>query len=175
MRMPTQVYQGVDRPIPDKLQPIPEWPRDHGGNRWKPGNGLWTSTWASAFECGWPAYTRTEDYYVIDDGWLLEPVEANVYVVDGFEAASELERKYALEIDARPPIDLMIDWHRFAQDWDAVHCPVPWLLRWDTGERLRSSLTWYGWDCESTWWARWMFDGEATHVDLEVAAAEAAG
>jgi hypothetical protein len=167
-RLPVQVFQHVTPPEPGLVEaPLRDHPDKHP---FKPNGGLWTSTWETAFITGWPSWTREEDFLVRDTGWLLHPAQARVISIGGLDDALEFEREYGYVptwwTKEDPLHMILLDWVKVAQDADAVRLTSPYHPGLRFGYQLRSAINWYGWDCESTWWARWCFEGDPEPVDL---------
>lgn len=174
MRLPTQLFAGL-KPRPEKLV-------DGGGPQqhhpWKPAGGIWTSTYRDGTS-GWVEWCRDESFNVDRVSrrrqWLLDPLDVRVRQVDSGEAVKTLFDEYG--VDYREAIlggeklpELVptfapephfnywtLDWVRFAEDYDALWLADPWLTVDGLPLRL-ASMMFYGFDCESTWWARWSFE-----------------
>jgi hypothetical protein len=166
VRLPTQIFIG-NRPVEDKFVAV----RNYGtpdapiAGVYKPSGGIWTSTWETAFEIGWPWWCLAEDFHEIVEGWLLEPRPCRVLTIDDFETALAFMRQYGTTIKGLS-MTVHPEWEKVAVDYDAVRVTNPYSpgLRFGAAEEL--GLLFYGWDCESTVWLRWCFEGEATYVDL---------
>ena len=129
----------------------------------KPGGGLWTSTHATSADEGWEGWCRTEmPHWLSETGYLLTPKpDANVITVDRDTVAGFVARygrpRYP---DLRGPLahDLDIDWEKIVTDgYDGVRVTDPF----HPDIRYGTVLAFYAWDCESTWWARWVFEETA--------------
>lgn len=185
--LPLQLHTGK-RPLKYRF----EKPRNYGvearGGYMKPVGGLWTSTWETAFEDGWPSWLLSEDWRTdqLREAWLLEPVECRVIELAGFDMVHEFMKRYATELYQFPHPHLQYPsiyegtvygtaqqafntpsaacpvWENVAKDADAVRLLTPWAM----DVRLGPYLAFYGWDCESTIWLRWKFRGPARRVDL---------
>lgn len=144
-------------------------PLERGVLRMKPVGGLWTSTFDERYGSGWVQWCLAEEFGrsrgdPVFPIWTLDPnPEARVYEVDSYADLEALHERYG---DFAPPprsrlpiFDLShfgvpwLDWHRIAEDFDAVHLTEEG--QWAT--RLTAPLNLYGWDCESTLWLRWAF------------------
>lgn len=135
----------------------------------KPPGALWTSTYETAWEEGWPWWLESEGYDypwsvrpMPDDGqigWLLHPRECDVWQIDTAAEASEFLDEFAKnpypEVTGIGAFDKIPDWEAvIASGIDAVRLTCPY----DFEVRLGMGLTFYGWDCESTAWLSWQFD-----------------
>lgn len=160
-----QVHVG-DRPRPRAVRP-PQNSDGHAMN--KPLGGLWTSSLDHATGgCDWVRFCR-EGYRDARafHGWLLSPAPtARLAVVDSHADLCALHARYGLLAAPAGPWDGGLDWERLAADYDGLHLTARGQreTRWPFG----SPITLYGWDAESTWWARWMFVGEPVAWHYEV-------
>lgn len=188
VKLPTQIY--IPSPARGGRAFAPTEKRIHppgvkGGGFGKPGGGLWTSTFETHAETGWFNWCVSEQpNWLHRFGYLLEPVECRVIQIATKKDHDEFHDRYArphpYERDIaewKKPLgetgsgilSCMIDWEAVAGDADAVRLVNPWEMRWG-GElegRWSHTITFYGWDCESTWWSRWLFQGKAKRVPLE--------
>lgn len=171
MELPTQLFTGL-KPRPARLDP----PTRSSHHPWKPGGGIWTSTYRDG-SSGWIEWCRDEGFRLDRVSrrrrWLLDPIDCRVYAVDSGDAVTTLFDEYGVDYwqaisgKARPPevphFDptphfnyWTIDWARFVDDYDALWLASPWIDVGGIPLRL-ASMMFYGFDCESTWWARWSF------------------
>jgi len=175
MRLPTQMFTGL-MPRPAKLEPLRE-----NSHPWKPGGGLWTSSFHEGTS-GWVEWCRGERFRTErvrrPRQWLLDPLDVRVFAVASADDVERVFDEYGVDYrerlglprldDGGPFSDVFprwhywtLDWERFVADWDALWLASPWI---PIGEEplampLRmESVMFYGWDCESTWWARWSFE-----------------
>lgn len=188
--LPTQLHTGK-RPLKNRF----ENPQNYGGKErrsgfMKPPGGLWTSTWETAFDVGWPSWCLGEDFRTeqFEEAWLLEPVECRVIELAGFDQCHEFMKRYAKELHSWPKTDAwesMLEhdpdsvyrraheafntpsmacpvWTEVAKDADCVRLLTPYAF----DVRLGPYLFFNTWDCESTIWLRWRFKGAARRVDL---------
>ena len=189
--LPVQLKTGI-RPVKSKFEEARNY--GHEGRRsgfMKPVGGMWTSTYETAFEDGWPAWCIGEDFRLDDlkKAYLLEPVECNVIELAGFDECHEFMVRYGKQLYSMPGPEKDLRLERFA-DPDGVYarahehfdtpsavCPtweevmedadcVRLLTPRDWNVRLGPYLHFNGWDCESTVWLRWKFAGAARKVDL---------
>jgi len=124
----------------------------------KPENGLWTSTWLGEPKVsGWVEWCRSESFSIGGhQTWLLTPKpEARIAVVREMQDLKTLLNRYPLQRGKSEDHFMQyLDFERMAQDFDGMHLTEAG--QWET-RLTQPSL--YGWDCESTCWFRWMFDG----------------
>ena len=168
VRLPTQIYvprpSRAGPPTRDALEPITHF--DH----WKPAGGLWTSTYATAWQDGWPGWCHYEQPDWLDTtGYLLEPVEALVLNLDTVDRALGALDLYGRPIIDRPSFGIRdrlrsFDWLRLVDECSAVRCSG---IVQSSELRFGDSLVWNSWDCESTVWFRWAFEGEPVPVVLD--------
>jgi hypothetical protein len=146
---------------------------------------MWTSTyvdgtsgWEEAAAEMFPARRRPR--------WLLTPAEARVWVLQEGDDVRRLFQEYGkplmpgweppawtapdwlpeaeaadlgAELERRRAVEfLTLRWERFAAEWDALWLLSPDLDMGDGWPLRLASMLFYGWDCESTWWARWRFE-----------------
>jgi hypothetical protein len=160
MRLPQQMFVG-SRPLPGLLNP----PKSSRYRHWKPAGGIWTST-ASDGTSGWIEWCEGEDFrtWTLSQRWLLDPVDARVFAILDADDVDRLFANYGRPIYDDPVLSsplfdfLTVDWEAFVVDWDALWLSSPWIDCGGMPLRM-ASMMFYGWDCESTWWARWKFDG----------------
>lgn len=122
----------------------------------KPNGGLWTST-LNGDSSDWIRWCEDNEFRVPGKwrGWTLKPVDhARIYRVDSVSSATWLFSQYAT--DLRVPFWLL-DFEAVAWEWDAIHLTV----KGEIVTRMMQPITFYGWDCESTLWFRWMFTSVA--------------
>lgn len=171
MKLGTQVFVSHTKPEAHLIEPV------KNELFWKPrGGGLWTSTLDEAGG-DWVRWLTGEGYTLDMDHWggalwLLEPAEANVYVVHDPQSLRALHARFPQEIPwkgegpGRELIDLFCDWEAIAREYDAVHVPDPWAHRWSAD--MAASMFFSICDAESTCWFRWCFEGEPQLLDLSV-------
>ena len=188
--LPTQLHTGK-RPTKAGFEPALNY--NSGARRsgyMKPVGGLWTTTWETAFDEGWPAWVLAENFHVeqLNQAWLLEPVECNVVELAGFDQCHEFMVRYAKQLFSLPDSglrDLIISsdpdgvyarahehfdtpsmaapiWEEVKKEADCVRLLTPYAFN----VRLGPYLFFNTWDCESTIWLRWCFRGAARRVDL---------
>lgn len=143
----------------------------------KPAGGLWTSSYHCMYDDGWIRFVQ-EDYTAhpgYAGAWLLHPKPCRVWVMDGMEShdvfhdqfgvITPMEKKIAERvyhqygIGDRIPVR-SIDWQMVMQVCDAVWLTAPWTVR------MTREGTFYGWDCESTLWFKWLFDERVDRVTI---------
>jgi hypothetical protein len=186
--LPTQLHTGK-RPLKYRFEPAENYGEGKRTGFHKPYGGLWTSTFETAFESGWPSWCLGEDFAVeqFQEAWLLEPRECRVIQIAGFPMVHEFMRRYAVDlwpeitekmrsesgpryygiegyedVDFSSGAGMCPAWERVAEDADAVRLLTPYAM----DVRLGPYMSFYGWDCESVVWLRWCFDGRARRVDL---------
>jgi len=187
LKLPTQIYipspsRGGRAFAPTEKRIHP--PSAKGGGYVKPGGGLWTSTFETHGEQGWFNWCSSEQpNWLHRFGYLLEPVECRVFEIatkkdhDKFHdryarplPSPDFEREWKMPMgrDGLGILSCVIDWEAVLADADAVRLVNPWEMRWggEEGGRWAHTITFYGWDCESTWWSRWLFDGKAKRISL---------
>lgn len=148
MKLGPQLFGGT-KPDKQKMHAIGNW------THWKPYGGLWTSSYHEG-SSGWVEWAQGENFKSYRHAWLLRPVEARIFELDGRNALTELIQRYSLRDSfMREP---MVDWQALARDYDALWLP-------DTHLRMESMLV-YSFDCESTIWFRWCFQGKPERVEL---------
>jgi hypothetical protein len=157
----------------------------------KPVGGMWTSTYDTAFEEGWPAWCIGENFHLehLNEAYLLEPVECRVIELAGFDQCHAFMARYGRQLHSLPssadrwfmepgadpervyarayehfdtPSMACPVWEDVMADADCVRLLTPYAMN----VRLGPYLCFNGWDCESTVWLRWKFEGQATKVDL---------
>lgn len=187
VKLPTQLHTGK-RPLKGRFQqPLNygKWPSGFH----KPVGGMWTSTYETAFDVGWPSWVLDEEFHVeqLEQAWLLEPRKARVIELLDFPMCHEFMRRYAHDysgaaacmrerfgaswlwsLEGYEDVDfggaslMCPEWERVAEDADAVRLLTPYGM----DIRFGPYLTFNGWDCESTIWLDWCFAGPARRVDL---------
>jgi hypothetical protein len=127
----------------------------------KPGGGLWTSTLDTSATDGWEWWCAMEmPHWLGDRGFVLRPTEARVLTVDGQRAVDWFVDRFCDVEDIDLPAGfgsfahLFPNWARLAEEVDALRVTAPY----SPAVRFGKVLAFYGWDCEATWWARWMFE-----------------
>jgi hypothetical protein len=129
----------------------------------KPTGGLWTSTYLGAADgSDWVRWCRDEGGFgnVEKANWwlLTADPEAHVLVIDSYADLARATAAYPLIWDRADPFYAerpKLDYEAIARDFDGVHLTDRG--QWRT--RLTHPLDLYGWDCESTLWLRWSFEG----------------
>lgn len=185
--LPTQLRCGSE-PKKELFREVGNYGESERTGFMKPVGGLWTSTWDTAFEDGWPQWCIGEEFNLdhLSEAWLLEPVECNVIELFGFDQCHDFMVRYAKELYQLPKTELRhwdsdpynayarayehFDtpsmacpvWTEVVKDADCVRLLTPYAM----DVRLGPYLCFNGWDCESTIWLRWRFSGAAKHVDL---------
>lgn len=171
-KMPRQAFCGT-RPSKAKFE-MPEFVEP--GEYRKPRRGLWTSTAETMYDDGWLNWCRGEHFADYDHAWLIQPAECRVITIDGpetcdrfharYNVITERERAQARQYGFRASGG--IDWELVCADCDAVRLLNPY----HPDIRFGNPSTFYTWDCESTFWFRWMFTGKPERLplvaDLEV-------
>jgi hypothetical protein len=121
----------------------------------KPQGGLWTSTKDENIVSGWYEWAHSEGMLPTEaTTWELTPERDAVLIeVDSLgDLTALLERYSEGERWGRMP---RIDFEAMVQDgFDGMHLT-------DSGQwaTRMSDPSLYGWDCESTVWFRWAFEG----------------
>lgn len=186
-KLPLQLKTGI-KPVKSKFKDA----RNHGhagqpSGFMKPVHGMWTTTYETALEEGWPAWCLAEDFRTADlrKAYILEPTECNVIELAGFDQCHDFMVRYAKELytlSKLPKLEGMDPegayaraheyfdspslacpvWEEVAKDADCVRLLTPYAHN----VRLGPYLFFNGWDCESTVWLRWKFEGTAKKVDL---------
>lgn len=131
----------------------------------KPSGGLWTSTYDTSAELGWEWWCLTEmPHWLTDTGYLLTPcADANILTIHGEDDARLFGEKYGDE--DKKEFCISIDWGAVASDCDGLRITNPY----SPGVRFGPVMAFYGWDCESTWWTRWVFEtDEGRPVPVEI-------
>lgn len=141
----------------------------------KPMGGLWASTYVPDEGSAWTRWCEGEHWGCPPEaeglwrGWLLRPrPQARVLVVDTLADLQALCARYPA-----PPLQLAptgifaeipgLDFNALSKDADALH------LTEDGEWRTRFTVpTLYGWDCESTVFFHWCFEGDAEAVTFPV-------
>lgn len=99
----------------------------------------------------------------------MSPRPVRVWEIANRDDVEEFHDRYATK-DNRFHSIVYVDWVRVCQEVDAVHLHTAWVgkthLHEHPSRKWGMSLTFTGWDCESTWWARWKFKGRARRVAL---------
>lgn len=162
-QLPTQLFCSPHRPTRDGFRPVV-------GSRFngKPDGGFWTSTWETAWDEGWPGWCAREQYGYTERGWLLDPLPCRVYTVTDEMTATVLCERYCIPTFPDSPYPSWhLDWEQIAQEWDAIRLTAPYnpALRFASPDS-KISMNFYGWDCESTVWLRWMFEAEPIFADM---------
>lgn len=169
MKLDTQVCVLDSKPMPAKINAVGD------DLFWKPRGGLWTSTLDD--EGGdWVRWLKGENYSLDDprwggDLWVLEPTEANIFVIghpDGYnELADRFPHPLAKErFKELKSFERMVYWPDVAKHFDAIHVPTPWAHRWlIEDEYYGAGLFFNTCDAESTCWFRWCFEGEPKLLD----------
>lgn len=188
VKLPTQIF--IPSPARGGRPFAPSEKRIHppsvkGGGFGKPGGGLWTSTFETHGETGWFNWCSYEQpNWLHRFGYLLEPVECRVFQIATKEDHDEFHDRYARPLpspdferewkmpmgrDGLGILSCLIDWEAALEDVDAVRLLRPWRmgLTSEGGGRWAHTITFYGWDCESTWWSRWLFEGKPKKIALE--------
>lgn len=163
MLLPTQVFISTEKPEKDKLQPI------KNDYFWKPrAGGLWTSSLVDD-RSDWMVWLE-EQGYTLDmerwggDVWLLEPADANVFVVSSPDEYMELATNYPLSLPFSLKasrlriLDNLVDWEAVSRDFEAIHVPDPRAFRF--GLNSSAAMFFDTCDAESTCWFKWCFQGE---------------
>lgn len=155
-------------------------PSNRRGFGVKPRGGMWTSS--EDDKENWPNWCHGEgmaSFVNRIQPWALTPDPgAKVYQIDTYEDLRALWTIYPLRDDPtltrlntsvynRPEAGAYrhekkwIDWAKVAESYDAVHLTAAgqWATRMPGFDNpsAEHGLDLYGWDCESTWWARWKF------------------
>lgn len=161
MLLPTQVFISTEKPEKGKLRPI------QNDYFWKPrAGGLWTSSLVDD-RSDWMVWLE-EQGYTLDmerwggDVWLLEPVDANVFVISSPTEFLELADQYPLPVSefgsGLRVFEHLVDWEAVARDFDAIHVPDPRRHRFS--DPHSAGLFFDTCDAESTCWFKWCFQGE---------------
>lgn len=184
-KLPVQLWLGKGPPVEEKFEPALNYGASRKGGYMKPVGGMWTSTWETAFEDGWPNWCLGEGFREdsLGEAWLLTPKPMRVIELAGFHMVHEFMKRYAERLYSTPGLDdqpyyndiegipkeelvgtsaMCPVWERVAEDADAVRLLTPYA----PDVRLGPYMAFYGWDCESTVWLRWGFEDEAEAVDL---------
>ena len=163
--LPTQVFCG-SRPDPTRFTPVTMYHGRPSMGNGKPNGGMWTSTWETALEDGWPAWSVREGYGSVYPAWLVKPKPCRVYTITDKFTALDFLNRYGVNF-GNEEYDLWLpDWIHVSLDLDAVRLTAPYdpELRFATDPKLGSNF--YGWDCESTVWLSWQFEDDFEEVDL---------
>lgn len=121
----------------------------------KPYGGLWTSTYADG-KSHWVEWLEGEWESQLHSNWfVLHPSpDARVLVIDE-DSVDVIPRKqvpdghfYPRRYNESGPID----WLALASEYDGVHLPRR------CNHYMDPLYEFYGWDCESTVWFRWVFE-----------------
>lgn len=177
MKLSTQVWVGTEKPVPDRINPLAD------DLFWKPRGGLWTSTLDD--EGGdWVRWLEGENYSLDDprwggDLWVLEPTEANLFVIGHPDGYNELAERFPHPLGTKlfsegriRSFEKMIYWPDVAEHFDGIHVPSPHPYRFVFGgqfeEYYAAGLFFNTCDAESTCWFRWCFEGEPKIIDLSV-------
>ena len=133
------------------VDPLPPLPLRGFG---KPGGGLWTSTYETSAEDGCESWCATEmPHWLSDTGYVLTPnADANVLTISGGADVADFVAAYGRMDDYL----LRVDWASIVADYDGLRITNPYSPHVRFGE----VSAFYGWDCESTWWTRWVFEQE---------------
>lgn len=193
-RLPTQLFCG-QKPVREKFNPAKNYGDGAGAGFMKPSGGLWTSTWETAFDVGWPSWCIGEDWRTdsLEPAWLLEPRECRVIELAGFDMCHEFMLRYGQELYSRPthkvqargafvwkePLPMpeytlrdgrkIRSGHSLCPVWERVAedaDAVRLLTPYDFDVRLGPYIAFYGWDCESTVWLDWQFEDGVEPVVL---------
>lgn len=164
MKLATQITVLHEKPEPDKIDDVID------RRFWKPTGGLWTST---LDEAGgqWLRWLTGEGYSLDEPRWggklwLLEPTEANVFMVWSPRELGQLVEQFphpSREIDVYDKWRF-VDWVEMSKHYDAVSVPNPWTWRFGH-EDMGAGMFFYSMDAECTCWFRWCFEGEPQEVD----------
>lgn len=160
--METQLFCSMARPMSELFKPVKH--TTFGGNKGE--GGIWTSTWLPEHQTSaWIDWCEHEDSdtasWVRVRRWLLTPSPlARVYTIDSRQDLWTACQRYPrLDHMGKP---YLINYTVMAQDYDAIHLTEEGQL---STHRIRSDAPDLNyWSCESTWWFRWMFTGEATLI-----------
>jgi hypothetical protein len=185
--LPTQLHTGK-QPLKERFEPPQNYGEEKRAGYMKPYGGMWTSTWGTAFDEGWPAWCLRESFHIgqFEEAWLLEPEECRVIELIGFDMCHEFLSRYGQELYRFPddmgklppffrsdgphakaherwhtPSAVCPVWEKVAEEVDAVRLLTPY----SPDVRLGPYLCFNAWDCESTIWLSWKFSG-VTRVDL---------
>lgn len=189
--MTPQVTTLAVPPSPDLMRPVRNAPLYKSGDvvAWmksgqyrgnKPDGGLWTSShtpdddWLSDWHCALEKNALVKLGAHDQEGrrsWLLMPVtDARVLAIETLEQAQAFTLEYRL---GRVPLPNargmrlatveLTDWQRVGRNYDGVHLTGDAAdeIAWDIMHGALDTA-FHAWNCESTLWFRWIFDGEAT-------------
>lgn len=175
MKLDTQVWVGRAKPEAHLISSLAE------DLFWKPRGGLWTST-LDAEGGDWVRWLHGENYSLDSerwggDLWVLEPADANLFVVSDPEDYNQLADRFPHPLGKKlhaeghlRSFEKMVDWPEMAKHFDGVHIPVPHPYRLGFGGEFEqyyaASLFFNTCDAESTCWFRWCFEGEPKIIDL---------
>jgi hypothetical protein len=156
--IPEQIF--IPRPGRDEAVTrdlcVPFDPNERGGFG-KPRGGFWTSTFETSHIDGWEWWCRSEQMdWLSATGYLVTPRDdARVLTIDGPHTFRMFVDTYGVARYPDRQYDMIdIDWAAFVADGhDGIRVTDPY----DRAIRHGPVMAFYGWDCESTWWARWAF------------------
>ena len=150
MKLATQVFVSHTKPEAGKISKI------NDRHFWKPTGGLWTSTLNE--EGGqWLRWLHRQGYKLDDPRWggkvwLLEPKEANLFVVWSPKEYRELTERFPYEMEDRESVASMgpfVDWEKLLEFYDGIYVPNPWTWRFGHDD-LGAGMFFYGMDAECT-------------------------
>lgn len=164
--LPTQVFCGT-RPDRRLFKPVSLYHdgRPSAGNG-KPFGGMWTSTWETALDEGWPWWCVREQWGSVHPAWLVKPNPCRVYTITDKFTAVEFMDKYGMDFGGGKYDHWLPNWIRVSMDYDAVRLTAPYDPELRSPSHPKLGLSFYGWDCESTVWLSWQFGDEVEEVDL---------
>lgn len=157
-----QLWAGTETPTEAGFRVVDDFGRTCANK--KPRGGLWTSTLVGEAASDWLRWCEQED---LDDPktiglWMLTPkANARILRIDSYEDLQRVLSAYPHHPYPYLPDDRVIAFDRVMADgWDGIHLTEEG--QWKT--RLSHPDNLYGWDCESTVWLRWAFEGNAVLV-----------
>lgn len=160
-----QVFVHPERPTPERIDPVTN------ARIMKPEGGLWTSSLKANGDgpptCGWIEWMNAERWFRHGEdarAWVLQPdPDATVYRIDSPTDLQALVSEFPAESDVPRILDPKLDYEAVAEVYAGI-----WLTA--QGQRLTrfSQPSLYGWDCESTLWFGWHFEGEPVELDAPV-------
>lgn len=164
VKLSPQVFVSDSKPEAGKIHKVTE------RHFWKPFGGLWTST---LDEVGgqWLRWLNDNDYFGTKRWggklWLLEPKEANLFVVWSPKEYRELTERFPHEMVSQEVvahIGPFVDWPALSEFYDGIYVPSPWTWRFGH-EDMAAAMFFYGMDAECTCWFRWRFQGIPQEID----------
>lgn len=135
-----------------------EMPQEHlwnpikNRNFMKPIGGLWTSTFLPDGTSDWSRWCVDNDFLDVNaiGKWLLTPSpNAILYIVENPEDIAAICKGQSQRFSFATP-----DFEELMTRYDGITLTK----QGQRNTRFSMPHSFYGWDCESTIWFRWMFD-----------------